>query len=301
MHTRAGAKSHTHMQAHTHTHTLGETFTYMPAQKWPARAQEHSWHSYAAPHSAGKLRESKNSSLLAPLLSSLFFSSSLSAVWGSFSWWTVKPLSWSFPPRLPCRRWHRCSLLVHPFQFPLSPPLLHDISIWHPGASFSPSCFSLSLCHLGSTSEWHPPSCERGKEMKEERTHPREKKKKHERSTFLPPYKEMHVSLTEDLKMNKCACTVLICWSCNELVTCVNQPPSPPSLAQCQIRWLNSTGTLHKMSSDGLWVDGLITVKNPACSSNLTRPAAKGLLLFSRLLSMMWMVEFLRNQAVFSV
>lgn len=52
-------------------------------------------HSFSK-NKAGKFRVSKNSSGLAAQLSSLFFSSFLSAMWGSCRWWTVKMLSWSF-------------------------------------------------------------------------------------------------------------------------------------------------------------------------------------------------------------
>lgn len=45
---------------------------------------------------AGKFRVSKNSPGLAAQLSSLFFSSFLSAMWDSCRLWTVKMLSWSF-------------------------------------------------------------------------------------------------------------------------------------------------------------------------------------------------------------
>lgn len=103
----------------------------------------------------------KNSILLAPLLSSLFFSSSLSAVWGSFSWWTVKLLSWSFR-RLPI---HTGVTILYscPLFSPCPPSPLPWCFHLEPLPLFSPS-------HglLGSTDERHPPQCGETRDKGEE-------------------------------------------------------------------------------------------------------------------------------------
>lgn len=114
--------SHTHIHRCSHTHTLGHTFTHTLALMQLAC-------SYAVIQ-GGKLNASKNSTPMAPPTSSLLLSSSLSAVWGLFSWWTVKPLSWSFP-HLPIN-----TDITIPCSYPLLnsfPPSLHsDISILCP-------------------------------------------------------------------------------------------------------------------------------------------------------------------------